>query len=221
LSQRRGARTLTASADDTIGADREARIMAHAIGLRATSFATSAALLGLAVMAALTMTVVQRIADPTEGGPIITIAEPEPPPPEPVRARPPEPPQVRPVDGETTQPIAPPLDTMAQPIATSEPANAYSVPTVVNPQWLRQPRDLARYYPERALRREIEGRVVLDCSVSVRGELDCAVASETPANWGFGAAALAISRDYQMVPAMRGGVPVEARHRMVVPFELR
>jgi hypothetical protein len=47
------------------------------------------------------------------------------------------------------------------------------------------------------------------------------VVSETPANWGFGEAALRISGDYQMVPATRGGVPVEARHRMVVPFQIR
>ncbi len=45
--------------------------------------------------------------------------------------------------------------------------------------------------------------------------------SETPANWGFGLAALRISRDYRMVPAMRDGQAVEGRHWMRVPFEVR
>jgi protein TonB len=91
---------------------------------------------------------------------------------------------------------------------------------IVNPRWLRRPRDLARYYPVRALARGVEGRVVLDCAVSTTGNLTCAVLSETPRNWGFAEAALRISRDYQMVPAMRDGTAVDGRHRMVIPFEL-
>jgi TonB family protein len=197
----------------------EAHGMAHAIGLRATSFAASATLLGLAVLAALTMTIVQRSASAPEERPWVTI-EPEPAPPEPPRVRAPEPPAPA-IDGEAIAPMDLTLPEAPILVADFGPPTSYSVPTIVNPQWVRQPRDLARYYPERALRREVEGRVVLDCSVSVRGVLDCAVVSETPANWGFGEAALRISGDYQMVPATRGGVPVEARHRMVVPFEIR
>jgi protein TonB len=97
----------------------------------------------------------------------------------------------------------------------------YQPPTITSPEWLRRPRDLARYYPERALRHGIEGRVVLDCGVSTLGALSCLVVSQTPANWGFGEAALRISRDYQMVPARQNGIAVEARYRMVVPFQLQ
>jgi len=93
-------------------------------------------------------------------------------------------------------------------------------PTISNPHWLQTPRDLARYYPMMALRRDIEGEVQLDCLVTIAGALQCSVASETPANWGFGAAAIRIAQDYRMVPAMRDGAPVEARYRMRVPFRL-
>jgi hypothetical protein len=47
------------------------------------------------------------------------------------------------------------------------------------------------------------------------------VVSETPANWGFGRAALEIAGDYRMVPAMRDGQAIEGRYRMRVPFEVR
>ena len=193
--------------------------MAHAIGLRATSFAASAALLGLAVLAALTMTIVQHGVEIPDLQPYVTIVEPPPvDPPRPLEPEPP--PEAAPISGVTIAPIAQPIPQPQTQVAGLAPPIDF-VPTVINPQWVRQPRDLARHYPDRALRREVEGRVVLDCGVSIRGALDCAVVSETPANWGFGEAALRISRDYQMVPAMRGGVPVEARHRMVVPFEIR
>jgi protein TonB len=182
--------------------------MAHAIGLRATSLVASATLLGAAVLAALTMSIVQRVVETQEGAPFVTIIEPPAPKVEPVRVRPVEPPR-SPVEGETTAPVDQPPPPMPQFAAEPAPPRFYPAPTIVNPQWVRQPRDLARYYPERALRREIEGRVVLDCGVSVRGVLNCVVVSETPANWGFGE------------PAMRDGVAVEARHRMVVPFEIR
>lgn len=195
--------------------------MTHAIGLRATSFAASATLLGLAVLAALTMTIVQRIVTTPEGPPFVMYVVPPAPPIEPPRTRQPDPPPPR-VEGETLEPIVlPPPEPLRQLTEAGPPRVSTVAPTVVSPQWVRQPRDLARYYPERALRREIEGRVVLECGVSVRGALNCVVVSETPANWGFGEAALRISNDYRMVPAMRGGVAVEARHRMVVPFEIR
>lgn len=195
--------------------------MTHAIGLRATSFAASATLLGLAALAALTMTIVQRVVTTPEGQPFVTYVEPPAPPVEPPPTRQPDPPPPR-IEDETLAPIvSPPPEPLRQLTDAGPPRVSTAAPTIVSPQWVRQPRDLARYYPERALRREIEGRVVLECGVSVRGALNCVVVSETPANWGFGEAALRISNDYRMVPAMRGGIAVEARHRMVVPFEIR
>lgn len=193
--------------------------MSHAIGLRATSLAASTGLLTLAVVAALTMTIVQRqiAAAPLGPRPIETlVASPPEPPPERRPVRPSAPPVQ---EGFEAPPVPAPVEPMP-PTPTTQPV-AQRPAEVVDPHWLRRPRDLARYYPRRALERGVEGRVVLNCAVDVRGALACAVASETPANWGFGEAALRISRDYRMVPAVQDGRPVEARYRMVVPFELQ
>ena len=193
--------------------------MAHALGLRATSLVAATALLGLATIGALTMTWVQQNEIDLGPGPVIdTIVQPPPPP------------TVDPVVRQTTdtRPI------VSDPIATYDPVTTepqqstlvsdyvapYSPPVISNPQWVRRPRDLARYYPPRALERGMEARVVMDCAVSAQGLLNCNVVSETPQNWGFGEAARRISRDYQMVPATRDGMPIEARYRLVVPFEL-
>jgi hypothetical protein len=61
---------------------------------------------------------------------------------------------------------------------------------------------------------------MLDCTVATSGRLVCAIVSETPSHWGFGEAALRISRDHVMVPAMRDGAAVEGRYRMRVPFQV-
>jgi protein TonB len=188
--------------------------------VRATSLVASAALLSAAVIAGLTMTIVQQAGVTWNAPPPLTIAAPEEPPPPPI-PRDPAPP-VQPIEGQAFEPLdqnmLPETTTIA--VSNTEPAYA-PPPTILNPQWVRRPRDLARYYPARALARGQEGRAVLDCAVSVTGALSCIVVSETPANWGFGDAALRIARDYQMVPATRDGVAIQARHRMVVPFEVR
>jgi protein TonB len=193
--------------------------MTQAVGVRTTSFVASAALLGAAVIAGLTMTIVQQAAPPWEGtsvtmAPVID----DPPPQRPRESAPP----LRPIEGQPFEPMDQTILPEATTIAMNDAGPTYAPPpTILNPQWVRRPRDLARYYPARALSRGQEGRAVLDCVVSVTGALACVVVSETPASWGFGDAALRISRDYQMVPATRDGAPVEARHRMVVPFELQ
>ena len=194
--------------------------MAHALGMRATSLAASTALLGLAVVAALTMTIVQRVVQaPAERAFEAYYDAPVEDPPAP-RPRTPPPP-IRPVDEGVLAPLEPLAPAETTETAVTQTWRPPSPPTITHPHWVRRPSDLSRYYPARALQRGIEGQVVLDCSVSTRGALNCAVASETPANWGFGEAALRISSDYRMVPAMRDGVAVEGRHRMVIPFEVR
>jgi protein TonB len=107
------------------------------------------------------------------------------------------------------------------PVGETGPISYDPGPVVVtSPHWLRRPAGLDAYYPRRAMTRNMEGQVVLDCLVNTSGALGCAVVSETPSNWGFGEAALRISRDYRMSPALRNGAPVEGRYRMVVPFRL-
>lgn len=195
--------------------------MAHALAMRATSLAASAALLGLAVLIALSATYVVQQIDWPDGGAVVT-SVPEPPPPapdEPIRDSTPPTRDVIETPVETT-PLAPISSTadVGDRLAPFTPQETTA--TITNPHWLQRPRDLARYYPRRALAREVEGAVTLDCLVSTRGRLNCSIASETPTGWGFGEAALRIAADHRMAPAMRGGAPTEGRYRMHVPFEL-
>ena len=166
---------------------------------RAATLGASALLMGGAVLLALTMTYTitdegWRAPEPT---PIVV--EPEPPPP----PLPPTPPRT------PTQPIEDPIVTPLQPITpistTTGPETPYVGPIapvgpveVTRPRWLEQPRNLTRYYPLRAIDRDIEGDVVLNCLVRVTGLLDCEVVSESPEGWGFSQAALRIAGAYRI-----------------------
>lgn len=114
--------------------------------------------------------------------------------------------------------VAPPT---AEPV-TFTPAPVEAPQLMTNPVWLQRPtsREVARFYPRRAIERGRSGVASLDCLVRIDGALACQIASEEPAGWGFGAAALQLSASYRMQPATRGGQPVEARYRLRVPFEL-
>ncbi|MGD9982058.1 MAG: TonB family protein [Hyphomonadaceae bacterium] len=193
--------------------------MAQTLGLRATSFMASAALLGLLVVGAVSVKITLD-ALPMLAPPIIptVIERPDPPKPPPiVREQPPEAP-VQQQPFETLASVNPEQPLTQTLLPFSPPAGP---PEITTPRWLRRPANLAAYYPQRAVGRSMEGEVVLDCRVLTTGDLNCTVASETPENWGFGQAALRIARDHRMAPAMRDGVPVEGRYRMRVPFELR
>lgn len=194
--------------------------MTHSLGARATSLAASAALLGIAVFAAFSASI-QLGANPLSlPGPVIDILPP-PEPPEPITRRQTPPPRVAPPQELTAAVADPPPQTTT--IATTVPFD-FGPPVgpqeITNPRWLRRPQNLASYYPRRAVARNIAGQVMLDCLVDTNGALNCSVILETPANWGFGEAALRIARDHRMVPATRDGQAVQGRYRMRVPFEL-
>ncbi len=186
---------------------------------RATTLGASALLMGGAVLLALTMTYTIPVLDlgPADPRPIEMTAEPPPtPPPTTPRA------QTQPSEEVDVTPL-PPLT----PVSTTEAEQPYAGPVapagpveVTRPRWLEQPRNLTRYYPLRAIERNIEGDVVLNCLVRVTGLLDCAVVSESPEGWGFSQAALRIAGAYRMTPATRGGVAVEGRYTMRVPFRI-
>ena len=95
------------------------------------------------------------------------------------------------------------------PAATAPPPMRPSV--ITNPDWLRRPtgEDVARYYPEKAQRDEMEGRATVSCNVTAGGTLsDCRVIDESPADYGFGLAALKLSSLFLMRPQTKDGVPV-------------
>jgi protein TonB len=129
---------------------------------------------------------------------------PPPPPPPPDRPPPPPPPEMR----------VPPPDLSAPPTPTPiptaiDPPPAPPTPSVItNPQWLERPdgNDFARYYPERARDRDVEGSATIECIVGADGRLSCTVTSEDPPGFGFGEATLRVARHFRIAPATRDGV---------------
>lgn len=77
-----------------------------------------------------------------------------------------------------------------------------------------QPR---RYYPEKALAREISGKATIRCWIVDDGGLtDCKVVSESPEGLGFGQSALNMSNLYRMKPDGAGllvDVPIDFKLR--------
>lgn len=193
--------------------------MANALAVRSASLVASGFLIGAAVLAALTVSYTVQLSLFRDAPTAIMIPE--------------TPPEPRPAPNRVRRPQAPdPLaETRIIEVEAAPPtqveaggfggigAGAGPV-TITDPAWVRRPDGLDRYYPQRARARGVEGAVLLDCQVTPTGALICVVLSETPARWGFAAAALRMSRDHQMLPAMRDGAPVGGRYRMRVPFEL-
>ncbi|WP_297506926.1 energy transducer TonB [uncultured Caulobacter sp.] len=155
---------------------------------------------------------------------------PKPPPPPPPSTRPP--PQSNPI--RLHDPILPPqapqetfpvkpVDVPAGPVVSGPPTFTADPPAPPSPpappqkvitraSWLRMPSadDMARYYPESAQRRGLSGSATLSYVVAVNGTVrDCAVVAETPADEGFGAAAVKVSRFFKMKPQMEDGQAVD------------
>ncbi len=104
-------------------------------------------------------------------------------------------------------------------------AAALSASTAVaqdrQPDWVKTPsaRDLEAVWPAKALKDGVGGKAVIACIVTVQGTLrGCRVESEDPAGAGFGGAAIALSSQFLMKPALKAGVPVEAGVRIPINF---
>ena len=139
---------------------------------------------------------------------------PPPPPPPPNRPPPPPPPDL---------PPPPPQDVPVVDVPTAPPAPPPPPAVIANPQWIQRPNgaDFTREYPDRALEREREGRVVLDCVVASDGRINCSVSQEDPPGWGFGEAAVRIARSFRMSPRTEDGRPTDGgRVRVPITFRL-
>jgi TonB family protein len=87
--------------------------------------------------------------------------------------------------------------------------------------WLKKPteKDLLAVFPRAALKAGIGGSAVVSCIVTVQGALrDCHVKSEDPPGKGFGEAALVLTRQFQMRPSIKNGVPVEDYVNIPITF---
>lgn len=90
------------------------------------------------------------------------------------------------------------------------------------PDWLRKPspEDMSRYYPIPARRRDIGGKVRVQCRLASDGVLSgCVVLSETPPGYGFGEAALNVAPRFQMRPGTREGQPIGGQ--IIIPISFR
>jgi len=152
--------------------------------------------------------------------PLVTLKPDTPPPetktpPKAVAPRPTPLPPIQTIDPIPAAPVeeAPPPVTPPTTIATLDPPPATPPLTDIrNPTWLNRPGagELERYYPDRALRRDMEGDALIACGVTARGSLTgCRIVSETPPGEGFGDAAMKLSRYFRMSPKTVDGRPVE------------
>ena len=85
-------------------------------------------------------------------------------------------------------------------------------------RWLSKPngRDIAEAYPRKAINQEVSGRIVLECETGAAGNMSgCTVLSETPSDFGFGDAALKLSRRFRLDPKQPDGIVLEGGVIMV------
>jgi TonB family protein len=62
-----------------------------------------------------------------------------------------------------------------------------------------QPEDIAKAYPEAALKKGMKGAASIKCRITEDGSFTkCSVVDETPAKYGFGAAALQVSNLFKV-----------------------
>lgn len=90
----------------------------------------------------------------------------------------------------------------------------------VSPDWIRKPtgNDLVAVYPSAALDKGQTGKSLIRCEIDTKGGLkDCAVLAESPANAGFGRAALKLTDRFQAPSELAGDEVVIPLRFMLSP----
>ena len=94
---------------------------------------------------------------------------------------------------------------------------------IILPDWKRVPDapTVGSVYPARARELNVTGTTTMLCRVTRKGRLkDCRTLSESPQNFGFGAAELALAAYFEMTPKRIDGKPVEAEITVPMRFDL-
>lgn len=101
-------------------------------------------------------------------------------------------------------------------------ASAQEPPRDAPLTWLQQPtgEDLVKHYPEAATVQSVEGVATIECMLETDASLRCVVTAESPQGWGFGDAAMRISQEFRVQPAIQNGQPQRGRIRRTIRFRL-
>ena len=96
-------------------------------------------------------------------------------------------------------------------VASVAPVTPPQPDVIVQPKWIVPPDPslVSRYFPDFARRSEQNGRVTLQCAVAASGAVSCTVLSESPPDFGFGAAALKMVPGFKISPKTVNGTPVD------------
>jgi protein TonB len=116
-------------------------------------------------------------------------------------------PKVEPTEIKGTGPL-----TFTEKTSEGDPPVQPQPRVVTRPNWLKKPgaSEFSRFYPESAMRRGVGGMATLNCTVAANGTIQaCSVLDETPAEEGFGKAAIKLSRFFKMSPQLENGQAVD------------